>query len=399
MLQTKKKFVLLVALIALSLTVLAPGMACAAVWVGAPAGDWFTAGNWSSPATVPTTGGEGATIRDNTMDFSAPGATARFLAVGGPGVLNILGGDLTYVGDGLVGSTSASTNGAGTVNQSAGTVTQTGGGVGLIVGHTRVGEWNLSGGTLNPRVQTYLGWDTNDASGSKIAVTGTGVFSGGQSVLIGRSGEFSYTGGTGSGVAIQNDLRVGLNRNGAAAPGTLTLGGAGGTFNLGSNLTFDHSESKLNVVLDASNVPSVGGGLNAFNTLNANGTIMMIKTDPAGVTGADLNVVLDVDLPLGSYEWKIIDLIGTGEYGVSGTYFQDNYTAAAGPAGYFNGLANDATFSVFSTPTNTEYTFRINYDGGSGNDLVLSTTGIPEPGTWLLLLSALACGMLVRRRR
>lgn len=382
----------------------------AAVWIGPITADttgWNNSANWSGG--VPNdAGGIGASIGAAPMNFSAVGANAEFLTVGGAGGLSIQGGDLIYNGDGLIGTT-AFTNGAGVVNQSAGTITQYGGGAGLLIGHNLPGEWNLSGGTLNVRVNTIIGHSAG-SSNSKLSVTDTGVLNvnhstGTQSMIIGNaagtSREFSYTGGVGSSVTIKNDLRVG-----PLAAGTLTLGGAGGVFNQGGNLTFDRDDSQLHVVLGASNVAPIGGGLNAFNTLNAgtvNGTLMFIKTDGAGITGADLGVTLDVDLAPGSYAWKVIDIFPTGTYGVSGVYFEDNLVGGPGAVGYFNGLPNNTSFSVFSTPTNTEYTFLINYDGGSGNDLVLSTTVIatvPEPTAFALgIASAMCLGALIWKRR
>jgi hypothetical protein len=341
----------------------------------------------------------------NPMSFSAVGANAEFLTVGGGGTLGIVGGDLIYNGDGLIGTTVLGGGaGTGVVNQSAGTITQYGGGAGLLVGHNQPGQWNLSAGTLNVRVNTWIGHSAG-SGGSAMSVSGTGVYnatfaSGAQSLVIGNAaaGTFRYSGGAGSSVTVKSDLRVGLG-----AAGTLELEGSGGVFNQGNNLTFDRDDSTLSVVLNASNL-GVSGPFNLFNTLNTGtvgGTLMMIKTDPAAVTGSDLAVTLDVDLAPGTYAWKVIDIIPAGTYGVSGVYFEDNVTAGAGPIGYFNGLLDDATFTVFSTPTSTAYTFRIDYDGGSGNDLVLSTTvvaPVPAPAALPAGAALLALGAMRRRR-
>jgi hypothetical protein len=63
-----------------------------------------------------------------------------------------------------------------------------------------------------------------------------------------------------------------------------------------------------------------------------------------------------------------------------------------------NSLSDNEEFSVVSGPFSQ--TFRIDYDGGNGNDVVL-TGVIPEPGSAALLLGGLgllAGGRRVRRR-
>ncbi len=67
--------------------------------------------------------------------------------------------------------------------------------------------------------------------------------------------------------------------------------------------------------------------------------------------------------------------------------------------GTFAGLNNNDLFS------DAGYLWQINYadpgvglNGGAYGNFVTLTVAVPEPGTWLLLLSALACGLLWRRR-
>jgi hypothetical protein len=61
--------------------------------------------------------------------------------------------------------------------------------------------------------------------------------------------------------------------------------------------------------------------------------------------------------------------------------------------GQFDGLTNNAFIDASANGGNAF--FRIQYDGGTGNDLVLIAT-IPEPSTMLMMMVAL--GLLARRR-
>ena len=344
--------------------------AAGAVWTNATAnGNWFDPNNWS-PATVPSDPGNiGASISATTLNFNFAGATAEFLAVGGAGNFNVTGGSLSYTGDGLVGSASALTNGSGVVNQSAGTITQTGGGVGLLIGHTRPGTWNLSGGSVIAATNVYLGFSA--AAPGTLNISGNGLFDANSSVLVASNNTFNAGGPGAINITDSGRLDVALDlRVGIANSGSLSVTGPNAAVVVGNNLTFDRPDSSLSVTLTDGNFTSITTGGVTGTIINPN---------------ADLLVDLAVDLAPGSYQWTIID----------------NLNAAGSNLGTFSGFADDSVFQV--TGVNDTYDFTINYNGGSGNDLVLSTfvagAAVPEPLSVVAWLVVGAAAMLFGRRR
>ena len=64
--------------------------------------------------------------------------------------------------------------------------------------------------------------------------------------------------------------------------------------------------------------------------------------------------------------------------------------------GFFEGKPDNSLFTV-DGPVDSTVDLRIDYDGGSGNDVVLTVMSIPEPATLgLLVIGGLA---LLRRRK
>ena len=125
-----------------------------------------------------------------------------------------------------------------------------------------------------------------------------------------------------------------------AANGIISPGNSPGILN-SSNVTFSSSGNFM-VELTGPN-PGVGG----YDQLNVTGTVSLAN--------ATLNVIPNFTTPVAiGQQFTIINNDGTDP--ITGT---------------FNGLANGAQFSAGG------YTFRINYAGGTGNDVVLTLWGVP----------------------
>ncbi len=125
-----------------------------------------------------------------------------------------------------------------------------------------------------------------------------------------------------------------------AASGIISPGDGPGILN-SSNVTFS-STGNFTVEVTGPN-PGVGG----YDQLNVTGTVSLAS--------ATLTVIPNFTTPVSiGQQFTIINNDGVNP--VSGT---------------FNGLANGALFSAGG------YTFRINYAGGTGNDVVLTLWGVP----------------------
>ncbi|MDD5199519.1 MAG: autotransporter-associated beta strand repeat-containing protein [Terrimicrobiaceae bacterium] len=77
-----------------------------------------------------------------------------------------------------------------------------------------------------------------------------------------------------------------------------------------------------------------------------------------------------------------------------GTVFTiiDN-TGGAGISGTFSNLADGSNFS------SGNYNYGVSYSGGTGNDLTLTASAVPEPGTYALGMAGLLALVVLRRRR
>ena len=127
-------------------------------------GDWTNGLNWGGgdftggPGAAPDQAwSTGAAVGDVPFTFNQAGSTSLYMIVNN--VVDIIGGDLVYTGDGLWGSGIGGASlgdpdpdngvfGQATINQTGGTLTQTGGGAGFLVGHNRPATYNISGGSV-----------------------------------------------------------------------------------------------------------------------------------------------------------------------------------------------------------------------------------------------------------
>ncbi len=130
-------------------------------------------------------------------------------------------------------------------------------------------------------------------------------------------------------------------------------------------------------------------------------TQIAAATVPAGST-ADAN----------GYAWASIPTLTLTDMRQGADYYVVTATMGTDVWAPFTGSANVSTLdATFGTRTGNGFGSWGVGPPGVGNSVSLAVYGgmggyygpnigyIPEPGSWLLLLSALACGLLVRRRR
>lgn len=172
-------------IVALAIAVMATGASASTVWNNSLAdGDINNGANWS--AGLPSdAAGRGVIVTSTPLTIDqvfANGGDDRseFFISGSGGTTIAAGGDMTYLGDGLFGTTIASAGGATVVTHTGGTLTQDGGGAGLLVGHNAVGTYNISGGNLlvtgsAPTLTIdFDGTGAAAANGSSMTISGTG---------------------------------------------------------------------------------------------------------------------------------------------------------------------------------------------------------------------------------
>jgi fibronectin-binding autotransporter adhesin len=275
---------------------------------------------------------------------------------------------------------------------------------------------------LAPGAQLTLDADSNggffagpingDASNSLVKIDtgtqylyGTSTYGGGTTVsggtlVAGSSGAL----GTGP-VTVQNGAELAVASNTSLTlPVTLDTGGSlGGTGSFAGSFTFAGGSEVLpgntqageytTTLSFANNVTFGSGGAYEFNLATASGvagedysTLAIAGT--LAITGGPFTIYVQSINPGSgnpglasfnstlSYSWTLLTA-GGGITGYSPSYFSVNL-------GSFQNSLNGGSFSV----------------GESGNTLTLDFTPVPEPSTWMLMLTgAAAAGAGIRRRR
>ena len=200
----------------------------AATWNNSQAdGDINNAANWGGTFPSDATG-EGAIVGATPLVinqvFSNGGDNrSQYLITGVGGMTVAAGGSFTYLGDGLLGSTvGGAGGGASTITHTGGTLTQDGGGAGCLIGHNRVGTYNISGGNLYVQgAAPTLTVDFNDsgpadpdADGSSLNISGTGRVDVETDVdlVVNAGGTLNVTG---DGLLVWHDRTVGVDSPGA----------------------------------------------------------------------------------------------------------------------------------------------------------------------------------------
>lgn len=239
-----------------------------------------------------------------------------------------------------------------------------------------------------------LGNNNGSASFSGTITNGLGLTKSGAGTQI-LTGANTYTGSTsitGGTLLVNNSTGSGVGTGDLVINGG-TLGGSGflGLAGNAANVTFGASGGTISPGTSPGML-TVNGGVD-FTTAGIANFAVELNGLVAG-TGYDQLVV---NAAAGSTNLIDLDnatlLVTLGFTPAIGNQFTiiDNTITSGGLTGIFSGLTNNSTFLVGAT------LLRINYDAGTGNDVVL--TVVPEPNSFAILLVGGVILWLVGRKR
>ena len=323
---------------------------------------------------------------------------------------NLSGGTASFDGRtlmaGAAGTTSIVTHTAGTFEVRHGE---------FVIGDQAVATYNISSGTLrtlnpengNPDTSGHITIGQWDNSNGTLNVSGNALVSAADNLQLadGRvdfpnAGTVNQTSGTVRvGVAGVGNLTLARTASGTAVynlmGGTLDLTG-GDIIKGDGNATFNMTGGRLQSAHNV-NIPlTVGGG-----TLAPAGTKTLVSAALTLSAGSTYEVLLNGNTPVTQY-----DQIGaTGPITIAG-----NLSVIPGflpnQGDQFLIIDNQGTGPIIGQFANAPggiyavgaMQFSVNYAGGDGNDVVLTTTVVPEPSILCLSGLALAGATILRRR-
>jgi autotransporter-associated beta strand protein len=223
-----------------------------------------------------------------------------------------------------------------------------------------------------------------------------------------------------------NNSFAGVLQNGAAGTLALTKGGAG-KLTLTNNNTYTGATNIYGGILQVNGSLAATSAVTVadFGTLAGTGSVGNVSVTDGGTVapGASVGTLTagdvafsggrfavevnanndtadrlngsDISLGAGVTVFDLSILAGSGAYTESFTII--NNTGLNSTTGYFAGLQPlVGTTASFNTGDGLAYT--INYAGGTGNDVVIGFTSVPEPGA-LSLIGLAGAALLGRRRR
>jgi autotransporter-associated beta strand protein len=314
---------------------------------------------------VQISGATGATAVANMVSDDSGGLKVGSITITSPGI------DASAASYNLVGGgfTSAATGGTLTTAANA----TTGG-----IQKTGIGRLHLS------KANTYGGVTT--ISGGLLQLTATGSIDNSAGVIVNSGATFDLS-PKANGYTVKNLSGAGTV---IGVSGKATTVAAGGLLNLGDDGVGDLTFSAGNVVLDGSGLKS---------TISAAGVADKVKTNGTGsptlsLAGTnDLQLALDFTPATVGQNYFLTDI--NGAVAISGIFETVN--------GVTTDLSQGAEFAVGGVSFAISYLghFGTNNNGlssAAGNDLVLTTTAVPEPAA-IGLIGLAAAAMLRRRRR
>jgi fibronectin-binding autotransporter adhesin len=359
--------------------------------------------------------------RGATRFFDSSTAGNGAFTTNGATVSNTLGGLTTFSDSSTAGNGAFTTNGA--------TVSGAGGGVMEFYDSSSAGAATLiANGGMNGGQGGRISFYTLSTGGTaRVEVFGNGDLDIGFHYSSGVT--IGSIEGSGNVFLGANNLTLGSNALSTTFSGVIQDGGLGPGGSLTKigigTLTLNGTNTYTGATTVSAGTLLVNGSLTSNVTVNGGtfggaGTVPNIVVNSGATLGPGsspgiLFVTGNLTLNLGAT--YLVDLNGTAvgtqydQTEVVGTVNLNNgtlslslgFTPALGTqfmiisnalsdavVGTFNGLSEGATFTSGGT------IFKISYQGGNGNDVVLSV--VPEPGTWALLSLAGAVVVVFRRR-
>lgn len=237
-------------------------------------------------------------------------------------------------------------------------------------GLTRTGDWgalqitgdnSYAGPTLIPAIGSGGTGVTGVGIGGSTGTLGTGPITANATLTFNRTGTYTLANsisGTGA-LIFQGGATYSLTGN-TSYTGNTTVWSS--TLRLSSSLASPLLTIQSAATLEPRGAPSLAGGL----TLAAGSTTRFRLNGPVAGNGYDqLLVAGNVTLN------GTLAVVPAGGLSANTTFTLIEKAGASAFAGTFNGLAQNATFSSGG------YTFRVNYTGGTGNDLTLQIVSVP----------------------
>lgn len=378
----------------------APGLlAASSTWIATGNGFWATAGNWNNgvPGTTSTNGNA------DVATFNTSTGVTVSLATRGLNSLNFdtNAGSFTFSSGGFYFASGGGINLLSTMVSTGQTMT-------VNTPITAVGSFGINNNATTSNVLQVNGTITNSktTAGSAILTlagsnTGANTIAGAISdgttratqVNKGGAGTWRLTGAntyTGGTFVTAGSLVVGVGGTGSVAGAvTVSAGTLSGSGSAGGNVTVGDGLGGSDAFIAAGNSVgtfTVGGSLSmlsdatfVFELNSTNGSADKIVANGVTLDASSVFSFNDLGLGTGVTDGQVFTVI-------------DN-TSGSAIGGQFSNLANGSSF------TSQGVTYTASYSGGTGNDLVLTASLVPEPGTCVLMLGGMASILYGRRRR
>lgn len=345
-------------------------------------------GNISGSGRITKTGSTSTLVLTGNNNYSG-GTTLT------DGVLAIGAGTNNGIGTGTLtlnqGAFLATDNSARTIANAVSMTTGSSLRLGAVQGaSTGLGDLTFTS-TASSSIGASKTWAVHNATTVAFANSWTG--NSGWTITKAGTGTLVFNGGiTSTGIVVVVNagtfLLNGTNSyNGATTVNAGTLGGSG---SIVSAVTIGNSSGTSDAFLTGGSATGVGT-FTTTNTVTMNSdAVLSIQFDS---TLGTFDRVVTAGLTLNASSGLSLSDLGSGLLADGSIYTIVNNTGATSVTGTFAGLAEGSTITAGSN------TFVISYLGGTGNDVTLTVSAIPEPSTYALLGGVLSLGLVAVRRR